>query len=156
MSLENEKKSIEGMLAEYREVVTEISKYLPWLESKSGEKPMSLYTPEGAQNTVSIPVYDPTLLSFVKMLDKTGRMNRNYDYVFKKYRIYSVDDEISMIHRAELKDMDMLFAILSKYVIKGRTKGVFWNEAMENGVFYETVKKMKELIEFWTMPIINA
>ena len=153
MGLDSEKKSIDAMLAEYREVVTEISKYLPWLQSKSGEKPMSLYTPEGAGNTISIPVYDSTLLSFVKMLEKTGRMNRNYDYVYKNYKIYSTEDEISLIHRADLKDMDMLFAILSKYVIKGRTKGAYWNEAMENGVFYEVVKKMKELVEFWTMPI---
>ena len=153
MGLESEKKSIDEMLCEYREVVGEISKYLPWLESKSGEKPMSLYEPEGAKNTISIPVYDSTLLSFVKMLDKTGRMNKNYDYVFKKYKIYSTEDEISLIHRADLKDMDMLFAVLSKYVIKGRTKGAYWNEAMQNGIFYETVKKMKELIEFWTMPM---
>ena len=87
MGLDSEKKSIDAMLAEYREVVTEISKYLPWLQSKSGEKLMSLYTPEGAGNTISIPVYDSTLLSFVKMLEKTGRMNRNYDYVYKNYKI---------------------------------------------------------------------
>ena len=153
MGLDSEKKSIDAMLAEYREVVTEISKYLPWLQSKSGEKHMSLYTPEGAGNTISIPVYDSTLLSFVKMLEKTGRMNRNYDYVYKKYKIYSTEDELSLIHRADLKDMDMLFAILSKYVIKGRVKGAYWNEAMQNGIFYETVKKMKELVEFWTMPM---
>ena len=84
MGLESEKKSIDEMLCEYREVVGEISKYLPWLEAKSGEKPMSLYEPEGAKNTISIPVYDSTLLSFVKMLDKTGRMNKNYDYVLFK------------------------------------------------------------------------
>lgn len=153
MGLESEKKSIDEMLCEYREVVGEISKYLPWLEAKSGEKPMSLYEPEGAKNTISIPVYDSTLLSFVKMLDKTGRMNKNYDYVYKKYRIYSTEDEISLIHRADLKDMDMLFAVLSKYVLKGKVKGAYWNEAMQNGIFYETVKKMKELIEFWTMPM---
>ncbi len=153
MGFENEKKSIDEMLKEYRGVVGEIAEYLPWLERKSGENSVSVYTPDGAQNTIAIPVYDSTLLAFVKMLEKTGRMNRNYEYVFRNYKIYSVEDEISLIHRADLKDMDMLFAILSKYVIKGRTKGVYWNEAVENGIFYEVVKKMKELVEFWTMPM---
>ncbi|MCR4649319.1 MAG: hypothetical protein K5776_09605 [Lachnospiraceae bacterium] len=153
MGFESERKSIEEMLNEYRDVVADISKYLPWLETKSGEKSVSFVNPEGSENTMAIPVYDSTLLAFVKMLDKTGRMNRNYDYVFKRYRIYSVADELSLIHRADLKDMDMLFAILSKYVIRGRSKGAYWNEAVQNGVFYETVKKMKELIEFWSMPM---
>ncbi|MBO4309539.1 MAG: hypothetical protein J5856_00575 [Lachnospiraceae bacterium] len=153
MGFENEKKSIDEMLKEYRGVVGEIAEYLPWLERKSGENSVSVYTPDGAQNTIAIPVYDSTLLAFVKMLEKTGRMNRNYEYVFRNYKIYSVEDEISLIHRADLKDMDMLFAILSKYVIKGRTKGAYWNEAVENGIFYEVVKKMKELVEFWTMPM---
>ena len=153
MGFDSERKSIEEMLNEYRDVVADIAKYLPWLETKSGEKSFSYVNPEGSENTIAIPVFDSTLLSFIKVLEKTGRMNRNYDYVFKRYKIYSVADELSLIHRADLKDMEMLFAILSKYVIRGRSKGVYWNEAVQNGVFYETVKKMKELIEFWSMPM---
>lgn len=153
MGIESEKKSIDEAVAEYKDLVGQIAAYLPWLESRSGENPTSVFKPEGGQNTLSIPVYDSTLLSFVKMLDKTGKMNRNYDYVFKKYGIYSLADEFSLIHRATINDMEMLFAILSKYVINGRTKGAYWKEAVENGIFYETVKKMKELIEFWSMPM---
>ncbi len=153
MGFESEKKTIAELVKEYKDVVDEICKYLPWLESKSGESPMSYVTPEGAQNTIAIPVYDSTLLSFVKMLDKTGRMNRNYDYVYKRYKIYSVQDEISMIHRADIKDMEVLFAILSKYVILGRVKGAYWVEAMKNGIYYEAVKKMREVIDFWSVPM---
>jgi len=153
MGLESEKKSVEEMLEQYRDPVGEIAKYLPYLQTRSGESNISYVTPEGAKNTIAIPVYDSTLLSFIKLLEKSGKMNRNYEYVYKRYGIYSEADEKSLIKRADLKDMEMLFAILSKYVIRGRVKGVYWNEAMRNGIFYETVNKMKELIEFWSIPL---
>lgn len=153
MGLDSEKKSTKEMVDEYRGIVSEISKYESWLETKSSAELVSSYTPEGAGNTLSFPVYDPTLLSFIKLLEKSGRVNKNYDYVYKRYKIYSEEDEISLIHRANLTDMEMLFAILSKYVILGRTKGLVWKKGVENTVFYECVKKMRELIEFWDMPI---
>jgi len=57
-----------------------------------------------------------------------------------------------MIARARIQDMDLLGAILSRYIIKGRTKGMMWKEGVEYGVFYALVSKMKELIEFWDVP----
>lgn len=153
MGIESEKLSIQEMVEEYKTNVEEIAKFLPWLEAKNGENLMTSFKPENWGNTVAIPRYDATLLNFVKTLENSGRMNRNYDYVYKRYRIYDVADEISLTHRATIKDMDMLFAILSKYVIIGRTKGDVWKKGVENGVYLEVVKKMKELIEFWTMPL---
>ncbi len=153
MGIDSEKMSVQEMVTEYKDVVEQISRYLPWLEEKNGENLMTSFKQENWGNTVAIPRYDATLLNFIKTLENSGRINRNYDYVYKRYRIYDEDDEISLTHRATIKDMDMLFAILSKYVIKGRTKGVVWKTGIENGVYLEVVKKMKELIEFWTMPM---
>ena len=57
-----------------------------------------------------------------------------------------------MIARARIQDMDLLGAVLSRYIIKGRTKGMIWKEGVEYGVFYAVISKMKELIEFWDIP----
>ncbi|MBP5564120.1 MAG: hypothetical protein J6X45_00170 [Lachnospiraceae bacterium] len=153
MGLESEKKSTKEIVDEYKDCVTEIAKYLPWLESKKDADMVSQYKPGDSDGTLAIPVFDPTLLQFIKLLEKSGRMDKNYDYVYKRYRIYSEEDEISLIHRAQITDMGMLFAVLSKYVIRGRTKSEFWKKGVSNGAFCEAVKKMKELIEFWDMPI---
>lgn len=152
MELESEKKSVEEQIEEYKDDVAKLSAYLPWLEKKSGQNLMSIYRPD-SMTSFSIPTYDSTLLAFIKEIENTQRVNRNYDYVYKKYRIFNEKDEVSLTHRAGLEDMDMLFAILSRYVIKGRTKGLVWKSGVENGVYLEVVRKMKELIEFWSMPM---
>ena len=50
-------------------------------------------------------------------------------------------------------DIQKLGDILSKYVLKGMSKSTLWTEGMEEGVYYAVVNKMKELIEFWSMPM---
>ena len=85
---ENEKLTTEQFVAEYKEDVRVLLKYLPWLESKQGLNVVSQYTPEAATvNTMRIPTYDGTLLAFVKVADKTKFINKNYDYVYRKYRM---------------------------------------------------------------------
>lgn len=150
---ENEKLTTEQFVAEYKEEVRILLKYLPWLEAKLGQNVVSQYTPEAATaSTMRIPTYDGTLLAFVKCADKSKFINRNYDYVYRKYRMTDYQDELRMIARARIQDMDLLGSILSKYIIKGRTKGMMWKEGVENGVFYALISKMKELIEFWDVP----
>ena len=150
---ENEKLTTEQFVAEYRDEVAILIKDLPWLESKQGRNVVSQYTPEAATaNTMRIPTYDGTLLAFVKCADKTKFINRNYDYVYRRYHMNNYQDELRMIARARIQDMDLLGAILSRYIIKGRTKGMMWKEGVEYGVFYAVISKMKELIEFWDVP----
>lgn len=150
---ENEKLTTEQFVEEYKDDVRLLLKYLPWLESKQGLNVVSQYTPDSATaGTMRIPTYDGTLLSFVKVADKTKFINRNYEYVYRRYRMNDYQDELRMIARARIQDMDLLGAILSRYIIKGRTKGMMWKEGVEFGVFYALVSKMKELIEFWDVP----
>ncbi len=153
---EKEKLTTEQFVAEYKDEVALLLKYLPWLEAKNGHNVVQHYTPDSATaSTMRIPTYDGTLLSFVKCADKTKFINRNYEYIYRKYRMVTYEDELRMIARARIQDMDLLGAILSKYVIKGRTKGMMWKEGVENGVFYALVSKMKELIEFWDIPYVQ-
>lgn len=150
---EKEKLSTAQLVAEYKDEVAKLLKYLPWLESKNGKNVVSQYTPDSAvASTMRIPTYDGTLLSFVKCAEQTKFMNRNYDYVYRRYRMTDHEDELRMIARTQIQDMELLGAILSRYIIKGRTKGMMWKEGVEYGVFYAVVARMKELIEFWDMP----
>ncbi len=150
---ENEKVTTAQLVAQYKDEVMALAKYLPYLEKKSGASVMTSYVPENATaTTMRIPTYDSTLLAFVKDADKSVFMDRNYDYVYKKYSIRSVNDEMRMIQRATIREMNVFGAILSKYIMRGRTKGAVWNEGVVNGIYYALLSRMKELIEFWDMP----
>ena len=104
-------------------------------------------------HSVPIPVYDGTLLGFVKEMQGTGLMNRNYVYTFSKYSIRTEKDELAMIDRVELKEIEIVFDIMAKYVLGGMTKGILWSRAVENGVFLLGLKKIKELLDIWDEPL---
>ena len=147
------KEGIREIIEKYRADVTEMTRYLGWLESKRSESLSSSYDPaDGRGETITFPVYDGTLMNFVRSAEKTGLIDRNYVYTYKKYRILTVADELRFIENAQITDMKTLADILSSYIVRGRTKGVVWPEGVNNGVYYAVISKMKELIEFWTMP----
>ena len=139
---------------EYRADVERLARYLPWLESKRGASVQQSYSGSGIQeHSISFPVYDSTLLSFVREAQKTKLMDRNYRYVYSRYRIRNVEEELRAAKRAGIKEMDVLKAILSRYVMEGMTKGKKWPEAVENGVFLAAITKMKENLDFWDHPV---
>lgn len=150
---ENEKQTTGNLVAEYKDTVMTLAKFLPYFEKKSGETVMSYYVAEQAtENAMRIPIYDSTLLAFVKEAEKTKLINRNYDYIYRKYAMRTPADELRLIERATIREMEIFGAILSKYIIRGRTRGRVWNEGVENGVFYCLLSRMKEVIEFWDIP----
>ena len=142
------------VVTEYKKDVERLIRYLPWLEQKSGSKVYETYTGSGIEgNSIPFPVYDSTLMGFVKEVQRTKLLDRNYPYLYSKYLIKTVKDELKMIAEADITRMDVLKGILSKYVMGGMTKGRLWTEAVQNGVFLHVVKKMKENIEFWDKPM---
>lgn len=153
--MEQNKQSISEMIAMYKNDVEMLVRYLPWLESKSGEKMYSSYTPENSRPGagLKVPVYDSTLLQFVKTAQKTKFMNKNYVYTFSRKKLKTAEDEHKFIDKCQIMDMAALGDILSMYVLKGMTKGTLWSEGVSNGVLSHTVKRMKELIEFWSVPM---
>ncbi len=135
----------------YREDIESLVKYLPWLESKNKKDLSSTYTPrEGGEHSLRVPVYDSTLLGFIKAAQKTKFIDRNYVYIYHRKRMNTVEDELKMIRETQIMEIENLGAVLSKYVILGMSKSVMWNEGVSNGVFYAIVSKMKELVEFWS------
>ena len=88
---------------------------------------------------------------FVKAAQNTNLMDRNYVYVYSRHRLNSAKDELSFIQDAQITDIDDLAGILSKYILTGMTKGTVWAEGVRNGVLYNVVKKMDELVKFWSV-----
>lgn len=142
------------LLQEYKQTVVPLLKYIPWFEKNAGQSGSTLYQgADSRENIMSFPVYDSTLMSFVKEAAKSPLMDRNYSYVYTRNRIRSHEDERRIIQAAELKDWDILRGILSKYVLGGRTKAILWSEAAQENIFFLVLKQMKEIIEFWDKPL---
>ena len=130
---------------EYMADVELLSKYLNWMEKKVGQEVHSYYEGDGDYKLIQIPVYDSTLLAFVKDAGKTKLIDKNYRYVYTRYRIKTVEDELRLLRHAHLKDIDLFKAVLSKYIITGRSRGIVWSEGMEQGVFLELLRRMTAL-----------
>lgn len=142
------------LVNEYRPDVEKLARYLPWLESKKGSSVQQSYSGSGIEeHSISFPVYDGTLMNFVKEAQRTKLIDRNYRYVYSRCRIRTLQDELRIIDKCSIKEMDVLKGILSKYVMGGMTKGRMWSEAVEAGIFLEVLKKMKANLDFWDKPV---
>lgn len=138
----------------YKADIMMLLAYLPWLTKVSGQNLYNTYTPEDAgPGSIKVPVYDSNLLNFIKTVQKTQFINKNYVYTYSKYRIKDYRDELKLIEKADVKDMKILGDILSMYVIKGMRKAVVWNQGIEYGVYERVLVKMKEIVEYWTSPM---
>ena len=148
--------SNEEIVEYYRQDAVKLFRYLNWLESKGGKQVSTIYGADGiADNSVPFPVYDSTLLRFVKEADMTCFMDRNYVYVYSRKRLKNTKDELRFIKNATIRDMDDLAGILSHYILGGRTKARLWSEGVTYGIYYAVLSKMKELIEFWDGEKVN-
>lgn len=139
------------MVEEYRAAAEPLFKYLPWMEKNAGRAVSRNYQGNGlSKNSMSFPVYEATLMNFVREAAASPLMNRNYVYVYTRNRIRSHADEKRLIAGAELKDWEILGGILSKYVLEGRTKATLWGEAVQEDIFLLVLRKMQEIIRYWS------
>lgn len=54
----------------------------------------------------------------------------------------------------EFKDIELIYAIMAKYVLGGMTKGMLWSESLvENGTFLKCLQKLKEVLNVWDAPL---
>lgn len=137
-----------NLIQQYQPDAKRLVRYISWLESKRGSDVMSSYTGDGVQKTAfTFPVYDSTLLSFVKTAKETRFITRNYQYVYNRNRIKNVGQEKKMVRSATLRDMELLSGILSRYILGGMTKSVLWAQGVENGIFLEILSRLREILE---------
>ncbi len=139
---------------EYKRVLEPLFRYLPWLEQSAGTSVSRNYSgPEPGAQSMVFPVYDSTLLNFVREAEKTSLMDRNYRYVYTRNHIRSHADERRVIQNAGINEWKILCGILSNYVLGGRTKAILWNEGAEEQIFYLVIKQMRKIIEYWDKPL---
>ena len=138
------------IIEEYKAAAEPLLKYLPWMEKNAGRTVSRNYQGNGlSKRTMSFPVYDATLMNFVREAAASPLMNRNYVYVYTRNRIRNHADEKRLIAGAELKDWEILGGILSKYVLEGQTKASLWGEAVPEDIFLLVLRKMREIIGYW-------
>ncbi|HOO27263.1 MAG TPA: hypothetical protein PLU43_02270 [Lachnospiraceae bacterium] len=135
----------EMIIREYREDVEKLLKYLPWLLEKEAKDVAGYYEGDGTQKLIKIPVYDSTLLAFVKEAEKTKFMDKNYPYVYTRHRIKSCGDERRLLQQAKIQDIDIFKGILSKYVLEGKRKSSCWRDAVGEKIFTTALSCLKEL-----------
>lgn len=154
MSDNMDKDYMRGLAAKYREELNPLLKYLNWLEKNNGVNVSTHYDgKENGNNTMSFPIYDSTLLSFVKEAGKTPFMDKNYVYVYSRLGLKTPQEERSAIESATMQEWNVLCGILTRYVRGGMTQSYLWTQGMTEGIFYLTIAKMKEIVEYWDKPL---
>lgn len=144
------------LMDNYKKDVEPLFRYLSWFEEKKGKQVSSSYTGNDlGQHSMVFPVYDGTLMGFIKEVQRTSLTDRNYVYIYTRNRINSVEDELKMIEGVTIKSTEILTAVLSKYICGGMTKGWLWSQAVEEGIFLAILLKFKELFEMWSQPLSN-
>lgn len=147
--MENEKAYRRQQIEEYRGHLEPFFRLIPWLEERMGKNQSRLYDGSDVSRSVGIPVYDSRLLHFVKEMQATGLMDRNYPYIYRKYELPTAQEEIRLINRTVLQDIHVILCIISKYVLGGMTRGKLWTDGVEEGIFYHALVRMKEILEVW-------
>ncbi|MCR5747981.1 MAG: DUF6508 domain-containing protein [Lachnospiraceae bacterium] len=141
----------EALTVKYGADIQKLSRYIRYFENKKGNDVANDYEGEQGKSSLKFPVYDSTLLSFTKEAATTSLMDPNYIYKYRQYRINTEKAEKDAINDAKIRDIDLLRAILSRYVLEGRYKSARWVEATERGIFHDVLKKLLELYDFVTI-----
>ncbi len=145
---------ISGIQSDLIGKLAPLFEYIPYLKEKEGSQTRQLLDGENApKDSIPVPVYDSRVLAFVKDAQKTGLINRNYIYPYRKMNIVRERDERLAISAARFSDINGVIAIMSKYVLGGYTKGTMWSVAVEEGIWLHCLLKLKELLEMYDHPL---
>lgn len=136
----------EQIIEEYRDDLEKLLRYLPFLEQKGEKDEQQFYEGDGQYEVIPVPVYDSTLLSFVKEARGTKFMNRNYPYAYRKWRMPDPKAERIAMESATIRDIDLFRGIISRYVLEGQRKSVMWTTAVRERIFVVALTRLKALI----------
>lgn len=135
----------EQIVNEYRADLEKLLRYLPYLDKKKGKDVQNFYEGDGSFTVIPVPVYDSTLLAFVKEAKKTKFMNKFYPYTYRRHRMTTPADERAVIEKCVLRDIDVIRGILSKYILEGQRKSVMWTLGVEERIYVTALEKMRSL-----------
>ncbi len=138
------------IISMYRPDTIKLLDYIVYFEKMNGRMASNNYSQDGlTEHSISFPVYDGTLMKFIKEAEQTVFMNRNYRYSYTRFRIKDVTDELKVIDNCTIRQMDVIGDILSKYIMGGRTKATVWSDGVRNGIYLAAITKAYDLIHFW-------
>lgn len=129
----------------YADDIDALSKYISYFEQKGGKDVASDYDGKQGKSDIRFPVFDATLLRFTDEASKTKLMDPNYMYGYRSAHITTAAQEHDAIVNARPRDLDLLRAILSRYVLEGRYKGSSWIEGAERKVFLNVLIKLRDM-----------
>lgn len=154
MSGELDKDYMHELVEKYKQELTPLLRYYSWLEKNAGNNLSTTYDGnENGNHTMSFPIYDSTLLSFIKEAAKTSFMDKNYAYIYSRYGLKTPQEERKAIEKATIQEWNVLCGILTRYVQGGMTQSYLWTQGMTESILYLIVAKMKEILEYWDKPL---
>ena len=136
----------EQIIEEYKDDLTKLLRYLPYLDKRGGKDVQSFYEGDGEHTVIPVPVYDSTLLGFVKEVKTTKFINKNYPYIYRRWNIPTPKEERVAMETATIRDIDLFRGIISKYVLEGQRKSVMWTTAVEERIFVTALSRLRSLI----------
>ena len=127
----------EQIIEEYKDDLTKLLRYLPYLDKRGGKDVQSFYEGDGEHTVIPVPVYDSTLLGFVKEVKTT---------IYRRWNIPTPKEERVAMETATIRDIDLFRGIISKYVLEGQRKSVMWTTAVEERIFVTALSRLRSLI----------
>ncbi len=146
--MESENSLADKLIKEYGKELNVLFAYIPYFSSRETAFSKK-YDGEQGDSVMGFPVFDSTLLDFIKKVSGMKLINRNYPYVYARRRFKSHEDERRFIENSTISDVDDLRGVLSKYVIEGRHRGPAWAEGATEGIYLGVLTKFKDLIDFY-------
>lgn len=148
--MEKDTRYMHEIAESYQQDLLKLLAYVPWLEEKKGARVSGTYQGEGIQKTsMAIPVYDGSLMAFVKAAKSTAFLDKNYVYLYTRHKIKTLADEQNIIETAQIQNFEILKGILSKYILGGMVNTKLWPLGVESGILLQVILKMKEIVDFW-------
>lgn len=149
--MDTERSYAERIKDDYGKDISRLAEYIPYFTNLKLSDAEQEYDGKFGRSSLSFNVYDPELLRFMGEAAESCLMDSNYLYAYRRAGITTPEQEMNAVKNAEIKDIDTLKGILSRYVLEGRYRSGRWGEAVERGVFLNVLIRLKELLDFSTV-----
>ena len=147
--MEQENAAVEAFRREFTDTINQLIVYVPYFKKNKASDVSTSYDGKYGKSSLKFPVFDGTLMDFVKKAQSTNLIDRNYPYVYSRNQIKTHEKELQLIKKATIRDTGILKGIFSKYVLEGRTKSNRWAEGVEYGIYLAVIEKLKEILDFY-------
>lgn len=115
--------------------------YIPYFESKPNYKWISEDKKDGTI-IMPYPQYDDTLKSFVNLVSELDILDPDYIATIERYELRKSAGIVDSIQNS---DIELVLAILTKYIRGERFCDGLWGTCVRNGIFVSLLQRLREL-----------